>query len=118
MNKCITFITTIASNCFDRSPLTFVIVRNGNALNLNEIRSLEVKLLEKKKELILTHLIKVNILSTNDSYKALEQCSLFLEEIRWLHFPNKLIISCNTAHSHYKASLGEKAKEAKKVGRT
>ena len=85
MNICITFITTIASNFFDRSPLTFVIVRNGNALNLNEIRSLEVKLLEKKKELILTHLIKVNILSTNDSYKALEQCSLFLEEIRWLH---------------------------------
>ena len=48
MNECITFITTIPSKLFDWSPLAFVIVRNANALNPNEIANLEVGLLEKK----------------------------------------------------------------------
>ena len=38
-------------------------------------------------------------------------------KIQTFEVPNKLVISCNTVHSHYKASLGEKAKKAKKVGR-
>ena len=85
MNECITFISTIASKWFDRSPLAFVIVRIANLLNSKEIASMEVELLEKKMKLILTNLIKLNILSANDPYKALEQNYLFLEEIRWLH---------------------------------
>ena len=36
-------------------------------------------------------------------------------KIETFEVPNKLIISCNTAHSRYKASLREKTKEAKKV---
>ena len=88
MNECITFITTIPSKLFDSSPLAFVIVRNANALNPNEIANLEVGLLEKKISLILTHLIKVNILSTNDSDKALKQHSLFSGEIRRLYLDN------------------------------
>lgn len=88
MNECITFITTIPSKLFDWSPLAFVIVRNANALNPNEIANLEVGLLEKKISLVLTHLIKVNILSTNDSDKALKQHFLFSGEIRWLYLDN------------------------------
>ena len=88
MNECITFITTIPSKLFDWSPLALVIVRNANALNPNEIANLEVGLLEKKISLILTHLIKVNILSTNDSDKALKQHSLFSGEIRRLYLDN------------------------------
>ena len=88
MNECITFITTIPSKLFDWSPLALVIVRNANALNPNEIANLEVGLLEKKISLVLTHLIKVNILSTNDSDKALKQHSLFSGEIRWLYLDN------------------------------
>ena len=37
MNKCVTFITTIASKLLDRSPLASVIVRNDNVLNPNDI---------------------------------------------------------------------------------
>ena len=70
---------------FDRITIVSVIVRNANALNPNEIASQEVELLQKKMKLICTHPFKLNIVSTNDSDKALEQYSLFLEEIRWLH---------------------------------
>ena len=70
---------------FDRITIVSVIVRNANALNPNEIASQEVELLQKKMKLICTYPFKLNMLSTNDSDKALEQYSLFLEEIRWLH---------------------------------
>ena len=53
MNECITFITTISSKLFDRSPLASVIVRKATAQITNEIASREVELLEKKMKLIL-----------------------------------------------------------------
>ena len=36
-------------------------------------------------------------------------------KIETLDVSNKLIISCNTAHSRYKATSGEKAEKAKKL---
>ena len=87
---------------FDRNPLASVIVRNDNAPNPNEVASLEVELLEENEtDLIDTHLIELNILSTNNSEKALEQYYLFLEEIRQLHLNNLKIFDPSKTNLDY-----------------
>ena len=85
MNECIIFVTDIASELFDRSPLGSVIVRNADALNPKVIADLEAHLLERKMNQILLHLLKLNILSSKDSDKALEQYSSFLEQVKKMH---------------------------------
>ena len=85
MNECIIFVTDIASKLFDRSPLGSVIVRNADALNPKVIADLEAHLLERKMNQILLHLLKLNILSSKDSDKALEQYSSFLEQLKKMH---------------------------------
>ena len=78
MNECVIFVTGIASKLFDRSPLGSVIVRNTDALNPKVIADLEAHLLERKMNQILLYLLKLNILSSEDSDKALEQYSFLL----------------------------------------
>ena len=85
MNECLTFVTAIVTKLFDRSPLGSVIVRNANALNPEVMAELEIHLLERKMNQILMHLLKLNILSTNDSDKALEQFCSFLEQVKKMH---------------------------------
>ena len=69
----------IASKLFERSPLGSIIVRNADALNPKDIADLEAHLLERKINQILWHSLKLNILSSKDYDKALEQYSSFLE---------------------------------------
>ena len=83
MNECIIFATDIASKLFDRSPLGSVIMTD--ALNPKVIADLEAHLLERKMNQILLHLLKLNILSSKDSDKALEQYSSFLEQVKKMH---------------------------------
>ena len=85
MNECVIFVTDIASKLFDRSPLGSVIMRNAGVLTPNVIADLEAHLLERKMNQILLHLFKVNILSSKDSDKALEQYSSFLEQVKKMH---------------------------------
>ena len=85
MNECVIFVTGIGSKLFDRSPLGSVIVRNTDALNPKVIADLEAHLLERKMNQILLHLLKLNILSSKDSDKALEQYSSFLELVKKIH---------------------------------
>ena len=85
MNECLTFVTAIVTKLIDRSTLGSVIVRNANALNPDVMAELEIHLLERKMNQILMHLLKLNILSTNDSDKALEQFCSFLEQVKKMH---------------------------------
>ena len=85
MNECVIFVTDIASKLFDTNPLGFVIMRNADALTPNVIADLEAHLLERKMNQILLHLLKLNILSSKDSDKALEQYSSFLEQVKKMH---------------------------------
>ena len=73
MNECIILVTDIASKLFVRSPLGSVIVKNADALIPKIIADLEARLLERKMNQILLHLLKLNILSSKDSDKVLEQ---------------------------------------------
>ena len=81
----IILVTDIALKLFDRSPLGSVIVRNADALNPKVIADLESHLIERKMNQILLHLLKLNILSSKDSDKALEQYSSFLEQVKKMH---------------------------------
>ena len=85
MNECIIFVPDIGSKLFDSSTLGSVIVRNADALCPKVIADLEAHLLERKMNQILSHLLKLNILSSKDSDKALEQYSPFLEQVKRMH---------------------------------
>ena len=85
MNECIIFVPDIGSKLFDSSTLGSVIVRNADALCPKVIADLEAHLLERKMDQILSHLLKLNILSSKDSDKALEQYSSFLEQVKRMH---------------------------------
>ena len=60
-------------------------MRNDDALLPKVIADLEAHLLERKMNQILLHLLKLNILSSKDSDKALEQHSSFLEQVKRMH---------------------------------
>ena len=65
---------------FDRRPLGSVIVRNADVLNPIIIAETDVESLVKKMSLILTHLRKLKLLSSEQADKALEQYSTFFED--------------------------------------
>ena len=86
LNESIIFVTDIAPKLFDRSPLGSIIVRNADALNPKVIiADLEALLLGRKMYQILLHLLKLNILTSKDSDKALEQYLSFFEQIKKMH---------------------------------
>ena len=60
-------------------------MRSTDALNPKVIADLEAHLLETKMNQILLHFLKLNILSSKDSDKALEQYSSFLEQVKKMH---------------------------------
>ena len=84
MNKCITCITTYIKVPSQES-ITISNCKKWQCFKYKWYCKSGSGVVREEDELILTHLIKLNILSTNDSNKALEQHSLFLEEIRRLH---------------------------------
>ena len=84
-------------------------MRNADALNPKVIGDLEAHLLKRKMNQILSHLLKLNILSSNDSDKALEQYSSFLELVKKMHLNElKLFDDLSFLHFH---ELGNKTKK-------
>ena len=82
INDCVSFITVIVSKLFGRSPLSSVIVRNGNVLYPNEVACREDEILQETMNVILKHLLKLKIFSPPNCAKALEQYTQFLEEVK------------------------------------
>ena len=112
LNECITFVTTIASKLFDRSPLGSVIVRNADAFDPTAIASLEIDVLEGKVNRILMHLLKLRLVSATYSDKALADCSSFFEQVKKMHVDQlKLFDSSKTDLDYfYFHELGKETK--------
>ena len=85
LSECITFVTIIVSRLFEKSPLGSVVVRNADAFDPNVIANLEVHELQKRVKQILIHLLKLKILTASQSDKALDQSSLFYEQVKKMH---------------------------------
>ena len=85
MNECIIFVTDIALKLFDKSSQRSVINRNADALNPKVITDLEAHFPERKMSQILLDLLKLNILSSKNSHKTLEQYSSSLEQVNKMH---------------------------------
>ena len=112
LNECITFVTTITSKLFDRSPLGSVIVRNADAYDPTAIASLEIDVLEVKVNRILMHL-KLSLVSATYSDKALADCSSFFEQVKKMHVDQlKLFDSSKTDFDYF--YFHELGKETKK----
>ena len=77
INDCISFMTVIVSNLFERSPLSSVIVRNEI-----EIACREDEILQEKMNAILKHFLKLKIFSPPSCDETLEQHTQFLEEVK------------------------------------
>ena len=82
INDYISFITVIIYKLFDRSLISFVIIRNFNALNSNKITCREDEILQEKMKAILKHFVNLEIFSPLTWCKVLEQHTQFLEEVK------------------------------------
>ena len=113
LNECITFVTTIASKLFDRSPLGSVIVRNADAFDPTAIASLEIDVLEGEVNRILMYLLKLRLVSATYSDKALADCSSFFEQVKKMHVDQlKLFDSSKTDLDYiYFHKLGKETKK-------
>ena len=82
INDYISFITVIIYKLFDRSLISFVIIRNVNALNSNKITCREDEILQEKMKAILKHFLNLEIFLPLTCGKVLEQHTRFLEEVK------------------------------------
>ena len=82
INDYISFITVIIYKLFDRSLISFVIIRNVNALNSNKITCREDEILQEKMKAILKHFLNLEIFLPLTCGKVLEQHTQFLEEVK------------------------------------
>ena len=84
-NDAIIFITSILSKIFQRSPLGSVVVRCSSVFDPNQVAVEGIELLECKLKRLLSHFMKLRILTSAMCDQALTEFSDFVQEVRSLY---------------------------------
>ena len=114
MSKSTKFIVTILKNSFEKNPAGFNIVKNGSIFNLHTLRNEKVAVVQRRLNLLLTHMEKQKILSTAQCNKMTEQILEFVDynlKVNIVKFENFSANDTNLEDFYLKFIRIEKYKE-------